>query len=207
VSVSARVPEFEILEASTPFLLRWKNPPDFSSNELLEFIELNDILEVERECDGSLLLSFGVTLDTNLQEMEVYFQLRLWAERDGRGQALGPTGRYDLPNRATRGPDAAWIHSERIAGLSEAERRAIPHLVPEFVVEVRSKSNSFRRLQDKMQEYMANGVRLGWLLDGTTRTAYVYRPDAEVQVLEQPTALDGSPELAGFTLDLTRVWR
>jgi Uma2 family endonuclease len=201
------VPEFEIVEMGTPFLLRWKNPPDFSADELLEFIEINDILEVERECDGSLLLSSGVTLYTDRQEMEVYFQLRLWAERDGRGEALGPTGRYELPNRAMRGPDAAWILHERVASLPQAELDRVPHLVPDFVIEVRSKSNSLRRLQDKMQEYLAVGVRLGWLLDATTRTAYVYRPDAEVQVLEQPTSLDGSPELPGFTLDLTRAWR
>jgi Uma2 family endonuclease len=201
------VPEFEILEGGTPFLLRWKNPPDFSVDELLEFMDINDGLDLERECDGSLLLSSGVTFLTNRQEGQVYIQLYLWAERDGRGEALGPTGKYELPNTAWRGPDAAWIRHERVASLPEAELNTIPHLVPDFVVEVRSKSNSLRRLQDKMQEYLASGVRLGWLLDATTRTAYVYRPDAEVQVLEQPTALDGSPELPGFVLDLTRVWR
>jgi Uma2 family endonuclease len=201
------VPEFEIVEMGSPFLLRWKNPPDFSRDELLEFIETNDIFEVERECDGSLLLSSGVTLYTNSQEMEVYFQLRLWAERDGRGDAYGPTGRYELPNRASRGPDVAWILKERIASLPAEELDTVPRLVPDFVVEVRSKSNSLGRLQEKMQEYMANGVRLGWLLNAPTRTAYVYRPGAEVQTLEQATALDGSPELPGFILDLTRVWR
>jgi Uma2 family endonuclease len=201
------VPEFEIVEMGSPFLLRWKNPPDFSRDELLEFIETNDIFEVERECDGSLLLSSGVTLYTNSQEMEVYFQLRLWAERDGRGDAYGPTGRYELPNRASRGPDVAWILKERIASLPAEELDTVPRLVPDFVVEVRSKSNSLGRLQEKMQEYMANGVRLGWLLNAPTRTAYVYRPGAEVQTFEQATALDSSPELPGFILDLTRVWR
>ncbi|HEY1296768.1 MAG TPA: Uma2 family endonuclease, partial [Chloroflexota bacterium] len=166
--MSTRVPEFEIVEMGSPFLLRWKNPPDFSRDELLEFIETNDIFEVERECDGSLLLSSGVTLYTNSQEMEVYFQLRLWAERDGRGDAYGPTGRYELPNRASRGPDVAWILKERIASLPAEELDTVPRLVPDFVVEVRSKSNSLGRLQEKMQEYMANGVRLGWLLNAPT---------------------------------------
>ena len=207
MSVSTRVPEFEIVEMDGPFLLRWKNPPDFSSDELLEFSEINDALDLERECDGSLLIMSPLSLTTARQETEVLFQLASWARQDGTGEAFHTRASYYLPNRAMREPDGAWIRRERIASLPEAELDTIPHLVPDFVVEVRSKSNALRRLQDKMQEYLANGVRLGWLLDAPTRTAYVYRPDAEVQVLEQPTTLDGSPELPGFTLDLTRVWR
>jgi Uma2 family endonuclease len=204
--VTTRVPEFEVLEGDTPFLVRWKNPPDFSEDELLELIYNNDELEIERECDGSLLMSSGVTLPTNRQEGEVYFRLRVWAEKDGRGEALGPTGRYHLPNRSMRGPDAAWIRHEPLDALTDRELRYVPHLVPEFVVEVRSKSNRLRRLQAKMEEYVANGVRLGWLLDPMTRTAYVYRPGAEVQVVEGASSLDGSPELPGFVLDLAKIF-
>jgi Uma2 family endonuclease len=205
------VPEFEIVEMDGPFILRWKNPPELSSDELLEFSEINDVLDLERECDGSLLIMSPLTLKTAREETEILFQLATWARQDGTGEALHSRGSYylpnQLPNQAMREPDVAWIRRDRIEALPEQELQTIPHLVPDCVVEVRSKSNSLRRLQDKMQEYTANGVRLGWLLDGDTRTAYVYRPDAEVQVLEQPTALDGSPELPGFTLDLTRVWR
>jgi Uma2 family endonuclease len=191
----------------TPFLLRWKNPPDFSAEELVEFIELNDILEIEREPDGSLLISPGVTLKTNLSETGVLEQLLAWARSDGTGVALGPTGRYELPNRAWRGPDAAWIRRELFEAARAAEYDTLPHLVPDFVVEVRSKTNRLGRLRAKMQEYLANGVKLGWLLDETSRTAYVYRPGAEVQVIENASTLDASPELPGFVLDLAPIWR
>jgi len=206
--VTTRVPEFEVLEGDTPFLLRWKNPPDFSDDEFLEFLAINDdAFEVEQECDGSLLLSSGVTLSTSRHESEVLFQLMAWARKDGTGEALGPTGRYLLPNKAKLGPDAAWIRHERIAALSEREIRHIPPLVPEFVIQVRSETDRLRRLRAKMDEWIANGVRLGWLLDHKNKTAYVYRPGVEVQVLENATTLNGSPELPGFVLDLTAIWR
>ena len=133
-------------------------------------------------------------------------QLRAWAKRDGTGVALGPTGGYRLPNRAMRGPDASWTRRDRVDALPQTEIEQIPHLVPDFVVELRSRSNSLRRLQDKMEEYLANGVRLGWLLDPSTRTVYIYSAGAGVQVVENATSLDASPELAGFVLDLAPIW-
>ena len=168
VSVSTRVPEFEIVEMDGPFILRWKNPPELTSDELLEFTEIYDVLDLERECDGSLLIMSPLTLKTAREETEILFQLATWARQDGTGEAFHSRGSYYLPNLAMREPDVAWIRRDRIEVL-----HTIPHLVPDFVVEVRSKSNSLHRLQGKMQEYMANGVRLGWLLDGHTRTVYV----------------------------------
>ena len=205
--VTTRVPEFEVLEMGTPFLIRWKNPPEFTDDEFLEFLAINDdAFQVEQECDGSLLLESGVTLQTNRHETEVLFQLVAWARKDGTGEALGPTGRYLLPNKAKRGPDAAWIRHERVAALSAHEIRHTPPLVPEFVIEVRSETQGLRRLQAKMDEWIANGVKLGWLINEKTRTVYVYRPGAEVHVLENATSLDASPEVPSFVLDLTPIW-
>ena len=207
--MTTRVPEFEVLEMGTPFLIRWKNPPDFTDDELLEFIELNDdAFQVERECDGSLLLESGVTFPTLRHETRVLAQLLPWAERDGTGEALGPTGRWVFPDgRTTRSPDALWISSGRVATLSSEAMRHLPHLVPDFVVEVRSKGQWLRRLQAKMEEWIANDVKLGWLIDESTRTVYVYRPGQEVQVVENATSLDASPELQGFVLDLEAIWK
>jgi len=190
----------------TPFLLRWKNPPDLSTEELLEFSEINDPLQIERECDGSLLIMSPTGLTTGDRNADLTMQLRLWAKRDGSGVAADSSVGYELPNRSLRGPDASWTRRERIEALPPGERNTIPHLVPDFVVELRSTSNRLRRLREKMDEYMANGVRLGWLLDPTSRTAYVYRPGAEVQVFENASSLDASPELPGFVLDLVPIW-
>lgn len=189
-----------------PFVLRWKNPPDLSADELLEFSAINDVLQIERECDGSLLIMSPTSLSTNERETELTVQLRAWAKKDGSGVALGPSGGYYLPNRAMRGPDAAWIRRERTAVLPASEVNRIPHVVPDFVVEVRSKSNRVHRLRAKMDEYIANGVKLGWLLDPDNKIAYVYRPGVEVQVIENAATLNASPELPGFILDLAPIW-
>jgi Uma2 family endonuclease len=204
--VATRIPEFEVLEGDTPFILRWKNPPEFSDDELLEFSAINDDLQFEFDCDGSLLIMSPEAFDTGARNASLTGQLYLWAKSDGTGIALGPSGGYRLPNRAMRGPDASWTRRDRVDALPETEIRHIPHLVPDFIIELRSRSNSLRRLQAKMDEYLANGVRLGWLLDPTTKTAYVYRAGAEIQVVENAMMLDASPELAGFILDLGPIW-
>ncbi len=208
-NVTTRVPEFEMVDVETPFTIRWLNPPEFTPEELVEFVEINECFDIERDCDGSYVISSGdMTLANSRAEGEVFFRLRLWAEQDGTGEAFVSSGQYILPVRSMRQPDAAWIRNERIAALPRAEQKdLIPHLAPDFVVEVRSKANpSLKRLQAKMTEYLDNGVRLAWLLDPFTRTAYVYRPDQEVQVLESPSSLDASPELPGFVLDLAPIW-
>ena len=188
-----------------PFVLRWKNPPDLTTEELLEFSELNEGLGLERECDGSLLIMSPVGFNSGQREIEVIGQLFVWAKKDGTGTAMGSQAAYYLPNRAMRGPDAAWIRNDRVQALPSEEKETIPRLVPDFVIEVRSKSNRLRRLDNKMKEYIANGVRLGWLIDESTKTVYVYRPGQEVQVVENAASLDASPELPGFVLDLQAI--
>ena len=96
-----------------PFLLRWKNPPDFSSEELLEFLEINDVVDLERECDGSLLIMSPLTLKTAREETEILFQLATWARQDGTGEAFHSRGSYYLPNLAMREPDVSWIRRDR----------------------------------------------------------------------------------------------
>ena len=206
MAAATRIPEFVIEEGDTPFMLRWKNPPAFSDDELLELFALNDDLQFEMDCDGALIIMAPTSLKTSFRNSQLTAQLGVWANRDGTGLATDSSGEYRLPNRALRAPDAAWISHERLATVPEAALDSLAALVPDFVVELRSRSNRLDRLQAKMDEYIANGVRLAWLLDPYTRTAYVYRPGAPVQVLANVHTLDASPELAGFVLDLTRIW-
>jgi Uma2 family endonuclease len=203
--VATRIPEFEVLEGDTPFILRRKNPPEFSDDELLELFALNDDLQFEFDCDGSLLIMSPEAFDTSARNASPTGQLYLWAKTHGTGIAPGPSGGYRLPNRAMRGPDASWTRRDRVDALPETEIRHIPHLVPDFVVELRSRSDRLRP-QAEMDEYLANGVRLGWLLDPTTKTASVYRAGSEVQVTEHAASLDASPELPGLVLDLAPIW-
>jgi Uma2 family endonuclease len=203
---TTRIPEFELDELEGFFLLRWKNPPPFTDDDLLELFALNDGLQFEMDGDGSLIIMSPTGLKAGFRNSQLTAQLTMWANRDGTGVASDSSGEMRFPNGAARAPDAAWFSHTRLQAVSEAELERIPPVVPDFVVELRSKSDRVRRLQAKMDEYIANGVRLGWLLDPTTRTAYVYRPGVAVQVFENAVTLDASPELPGFVLDLAPIW-
>jgi len=111
-----------------------------------------------------------------------------------------------LPNGAERAPDMAWVRRTRWDALTEAQRRKFPPVCPDFVLELRSPSDTLGDLQAKLEEYIACGARLGWLIDPDERRAYVYRPGRAIDVLERPTELRGDPELPGLILDLRAIW-
>jgi Uma2 family endonuclease len=113
---------------------------------------------------------------------------------------------FTLPNGAMRSPDVAWVPRAKWESLSEGERREFAPLCPDFVVELRSPSDSLRWLKTKMEEYIANGARLGWLIDPLDRKVYVYRPHAAVQCLDDPSVVPGDPVLSGLALNLDRIW-
>ena len=132
-----------------------------------------------------------------------------WAEGDGTGEAFDSSAGFTLPNGAVRSPDASWVLKSRLSELpDEQKQHGFALISPDFVVELRSPSDSFAAVRRKMEEYIENGVRLGWLIDtmDIRRRVYVYRPGAEVEVLEGPDSLSGDPELPGFTLDLQFIW-
>ena len=126
------------------------------------------------------------------------------------GPALpfGSSVGFTLPNGAVRSPDASWILRSRLAALTGEQRTGFWRIAPDFVIELRSGSDTLGSLQRKMAEYIANGVKLGWLIDplDPRRRVYIHRPDTPVEILEHPESLSGEPVLPGFTLDLKPVW-
>jgi Uma2 family endonuclease len=119
---------------------------------------------------------------------------------------FGPNGTFTLPNGAVRMPDTSWVSNARYDALTDEEKNDYTPLCPDFVVELRSSSDRISVLQAKMEEYMANGARLGWLLDPLQRQAHIYRPGAQPEILDNPETLSADPELPGFTLDLKSIW-
>ena len=113
---------------------------------------------------------------------------------------------FTLPNGATRSPDAAWIQSEKWTALTAAQQASFAPICPDFVVELRSASDSLASLQNKMLEYIENGAQLGLMIDRKHRAVYVYRPDRPPEILESPESVNCSPELEGFVLQMTRIW-
>jgi Uma2 family endonuclease len=111
-----------------------------------------------------------------------------------------------LPNGAIRSPDAAWIRQERWDALTPEEKQSFVPLCPDFVVELCSHSDSKEDLPAKMQEYLANSIRLGWLIDPKTKQVEVYRPNQVIEIQATPLTLLGETVLPGFILDLKEIW-
>lgn len=115
-------------------------------------------------------------------------------------------GVFTLPDGATRSPDASWIKLERWNALTEEQKASFAPICPDFVIELRSSSDTLSSLQDKMQEYIANGASLGWLIDRKNRNVYIYRPNQEPKVLDNPETVSGDPELQRFVLRMAKIW-
>lgn len=144
--------------------------------------------------------------ETGNRNSKLTQQLANWTDLDGTGIEFDSSTGFTLPNGAKRSPDAAWLKLERWQALTIEQQTRFAPICPDFVVELRSQSDRLGDLQAKMQEYLDNGARLGWLINRPERQVYVYRPQLAGQCLENPEFLDGSPELMGFRLDLAKIW-
>ncbi len=171
-----------------------------------DFCMLNKDINLELTSEGDLVIMPPTGGKTGRRNAELNFAVTGWAKKDGTGQSFDSSTMFSLPNGAKRAPDSSWVKNERWDALSDEEKEQFPPLCPDFVVELRSPSDSLKRLQKKMEEYAENGAQLGWLLDPSTRKVYVYRPGAEVEILEDPEAVSGEPLLRGFTLDARALW-
>lgn len=165
----------------------------------------NPDLRLERTAEGDVLVMAPTGGETGHRNAGITAQLWTWAIRDGTGAAFDSSTGFTLPNGAIRSPDAAWVRLSRLAGLTAEQKGRFLPLCPDFVIELRSPSDSLAATQEKLEEYLANGARLGWLLDVATRRVYIYRPDTAVTQLDAPSSISGEPELPSFTLDLM-IW-
>jgi Uma2 family endonuclease len=178
----------------------------WDEDEFYDFCMLNEDLNVELSSEGDLIIVPPTGGETGNRNFELIGSFFIWARQDGTGKGFDSSTLFSLPNGAKRSPDLSWVKKERWEALSEKEQEKFSPICPDFVVELRSPSDSLKRLQKKMEEYVENGAQLGWLLDPSTRKVYVYRPGAEVEVLEDPETVSGEPLLRGFSLDVRALW-
>ncbi len=189
-----------------PIVLKLSPLIQLTEEQFADFCGLNRDLRIERAMTGKLEIMSPTKGLTDNRNVKITTQLEIWTQRDGTGMAFGPSMGYTLPNGAMRSPDASWVSLSRLAALTPEDLNRFIPLCPDFVIELRSDTDRLGPLQAKMQEYMDNGARLGWLIDPQTKSVHTYRPNHEVQTLENPESLSADPILPGFTLDLAEVW-
>ncbi|MEM9004266.1 MAG: Uma2 family endonuclease [Cyanobacteria bacterium P01_F01_bin.86] len=167
----------------------------------------NRELRLERTATGELIVTPPTGGMSGKRNLSISAQLGVWFEaNDTLGEAFDSSTGFELPNGANRSPDAAWVQKDRWEALTDEQREGFVPLCPDFVIELRSKTDKLKVLQTKMQEYIANGAQLGWLIDPKTRQVEIYRPGQAAEILDNPSTLSGEVVLPGFILTLKRIW-
>jgi Uma2 family endonuclease len=167
---------------------------------------VNRDLRLERSATGELIVMPPTGSETGNRNLDIEGQLWLWNRQTKLGVAFNSSSGFRLPNDADRSPDASWVKLERWQALTTKEQEGFAPICPDFVVELRSKSDNLEPLREKMREYMENGARLGWLIDRKNQKVEIYRQNQDVEILDNPRTLSGEEVLPGFVLDLTDVW-
>ena len=178
----------------------------FTGEQFEQLCRDNRDIRMELTAHGELVLMSPTGSKTGVRNLEVSRQFANWAKADGSGVGFDSSAGFTLPNGARRSPDAAWVKRERWEGLTEAEQEGFASLCPDFVIELRSRSDSLPPLQEKMEEWIKNGASMGWMIDQLRKRVFIYRPGLPMEVLEHPTIVSGDPLLPGFSLDLSEIW-
>jgi Uma2 family endonuclease len=195
-----------IQSEQTPMTVNFPLIAQMTSEQFYEFCLANRDLRIERTALGEVIIMPPAFSETGNRNMKIAQQVANWAEKDGTGETFDSSAGFTFPNGATRSPDASWIKSERWNALTDEQKASFAPICPDFVIELRSTSDRLSTLQSKMQEYIDNGAILGFLIDRKAKTVHLYRPQQVPQILENPTEVQGDPELPGFTLKMSKIW-
>jgi len=171
-----------------------------------QLCQANPDVKFERSAQGELVIMSPTGGESGRRNADITIDLGLWNRQTQLGYTFDSSTCFKLPNGAERSPDAAWIEASRWESLDPGDREKFPPIAPDFVIELRSASDSLPTLQAKMQEYQDNGVRLGWLLNPQDQQVEIYRPGQLVEILQAPQQLSGETVLPGFVLSLTRIF-
>ncbi|MBE9016107.1 Uma2 family endonuclease [Chroococcidiopsidales cyanobacterium LEGE 13417] len=177
-----------------------------TDEQFYQLCQANRDVRFERTAEGELIVMPPTGGETGDRNSEMNFQLRAWNKQTRLGKVFDSSTGFKLPNGADRSPDAAWVRLERWEALTPEQRQKFPPLAPDFVIELRSATDELKPLQAKMQEYLDNGVLLGWLLDPQRRIVEIYRIRTDVEVIQSPTTLSGEDVLPGFVMDLSEIF-
>ena len=180
---------------------------ELTDDQFYELCQANRDLRLERTATGEIIIMPPAGGETGHRNIKLAFQLEAWSSQNDLGIAFDSSTGFKLPNGAERAPDASWIKCDRWHSLSTEQKRKFPPLCPDFVIELRSETDSIKTLQLKMQEYIDNGAKLGWLIDPKTQKVEIYRSGKQVEIIQNPATLFGEDVLPGFLLNLSSVFK
>ncbi|QSJ17576.1 Uma2 family endonuclease [Nostoc sp. UHCC 0702] len=193
----------DALTTTLPATLKLKI--DLTDEQFFQMCQKNRDYRFERTASGELLIMPPTGSDTGRRNVKITTQLDIWNSKSNLGEVFDSSTGFTLPNGAERSPDASWVKIERWNALTLEQQEKFAPICPDFVVELRSPSDSLKDLQDKMQEYIENGAQLGWLIDRKNKRVEIYRPGQDVEILDNPTSLSGENVLPEFVLDLQQI--
>jgi Uma2 family endonuclease len=171
-----------------------------------QFYELcmaNKEVAMERSPEGELIIVSPVGGESGEREANLIADLIFWNRGTQLGKVFSSSTVFKLSGGGDRSPDAAWVSLERWNVLSPEQQRKFPPICPDFVIELRSESDRLKPLQEKMQEYLNSGLRLGWLINPQDQTVEIYRAGQTVETISFPTMMSGEAVLPGFTLEIS----
>jgi Uma2 family endonuclease len=166
----------------------------------------NPELRIELTSRGELIIMPPTGMKTGWRNSKLTQRLGEWTERDGSGLSFDSSTLFTLPDGSKRSPDASWIRGGKWEALTDEQKQSSATMAPDFVIELRSPSDSWPLLKEKMLDYISHGVLLGWLIDPERKRVYVYRPEQPVETLDDPATLVGDPLLPGFIFNPQEIW-
>ena len=179
---------------------------EMTDEQFFQLCQNNRELRFERNANGELIIMPPTGGETGNKNARITQQVMNWSDVDGTGIAFDSSTCFKLPNGADRSPDASWIKLERWNALTDEEKQKFPPICPDFVIELLSPSDSLKTTQEKMEEYIDNGVCLGILINRKSHQVEIYKQGKEVEVLDSPTTVSGEDVLKDFVLNLGMIW-
>jgi Uma2 family endonuclease len=172
-----------------------------------QLAKANPDLQMERTAEGALIVMPPTGSEGGNYNAELNADVVVWNRQTRLGKVFDSSTGFHLPNGAIRAPDIAWVAQQRWDKLTPEQRKGFAPLCPDFIVELASETDNIDDLRDKMQEYLDNGCRLGWLIDPRMQQVEIYRPNQPIEVLQSPDTLAGEDILPGFILNLRAIFR
>lgn len=190
----------------TPLVLQMSPAIEMTDEQFFNFCQQNQNYQIERTANGEITIMPPTGSETGNRNFDLIVQLGIWTRQNGTGIGFDSSAGFTLPNGAIKSSDAAWVKLEKWQSLTPEQQQKFAPICPDFIVELRSPSDNLQTLKDKLQEYIDNGTSLGLLIDRKNPQVYIYRPNSEIECLDNPATINCQSVLPGFILDLSTIW-